>query len=168
MADTLESVGIELLVGVRKMPGTRRGPQFDEDEMPSWVVECGIDYLHLTELRGRRRRQYEIDPTINAGWQNTSFKNYADYTLTPKFESGLERLVRLAHGQNVAVMCGEPIPWRCHRLLIANTLAARGWKVVHLANNANPREHELGQWGAKPSVGRGGVVTYPIEKEDTR
>ncbi len=161
VADTLESVGIELLVDVRKMPGSRRSPQFDEEAMPAWLAECGIEYHHLPELGGRRPRQYDIDPMINAGWQNASFKNYADYTLTEEFESGLERLIRWAGARRVVVMCGEPMPWRCHRLLIANALAARGWKVVHLSNTSKPSEHELGRWGAAPTVDDDGVVTYP-------
>lgn len=113
------------------------------------------------ELAGRRPKQHDVDPTINAGWQNTSFKNYADYTLTAGFEAGLKRLTTLAADRHVTIMCGEPMPWRCHRLLIANTLTARGWSVVHLVNNAAPRPHRPGQWGAAPSVGPGGVVTYP-------
>lgn len=162
VAHTLESAGIELLVDVRKMPGSRRSPQFDADEMPNWLADCGIDYLHLTELGGRRPRQYEVDPLINAGWQNASFKNYADYTLTDGFEAGLARLTRLARERRVVLMCGEPMPWRCHRLLISNTLTARGWKVVHLSNTAKPSEHELGRWGAEPMVDDAGVLTYPL------
>ena len=163
--DTLTSADIELLVDVRKMPGSRRSPQFDADKMPSWLDGAGIGYLHLTELGGRRPKQKGVDPTINAGWQNTSFKNYADYTLTSQFEAGLERLTDLAGDRHVAIMCGEPMPWRCHRLLIANTLTARGWTIVHLMNNAQPKQHELGQWGAAPSVSPDGVVTYPARQE---
>jgi len=164
--DTLASADIETVVDVRKMPGSRRNPQFDADAMPSWLDRAGIDYLHLTELGGRRPRQKDVDPTINAGWQNASFKNYADYTLTEEFEAGLKHLTDLAEHRHVAIMCGEPMPWRCHRLLIANTLTARGWTVVHLINNAKPRQHELGQWGATPTVSAGGVVTYPAETPD--
>jgi uncharacterized protein (DUF488 family) len=29
-------------------------------------------------------------------------------------------------------MCAETLPWRCHRRLIADLLAARGDEVVHL------------------------------------
>jgi uncharacterized protein (DUF488 family) len=29
-------------------------------------------------------------------------------------------------------MCAETLPWRCHRRLIADLLAARGVGVVHL------------------------------------
>ncbi|WP_407441829.1 DUF488 family protein [Rhodococcus sp. (in: high G+C Gram-positive bacteria)] len=88
-------------------------------------------------------------------------QNYADYTLTPAFETGLAHLTDLAHDNRVAIMCAEPMPWRCHRLLIANALTARGWTVVHLMTGAEPRQHVLGRWGAVPKVGAAGVVTYP-------
>ena len=26
----------------------------------------------------------------------------------------------------MAILCGEPMPWRCHRSLVATTLTARG------------------------------------------
>jgi uncharacterized protein (DUF488 family) len=161
--ETLESADIEMLVDVRKTPGSRRSPQFDADAMPSWLEAAGIGYVHLPELGGRRPKQKNVDPALNAGWRNASFKNYADYTLTPEFESGLDRLTGMAADRHVALMCGEPMPWRCHRLLIANTLAARGWEVVHLMNDAKPKPHRLGQWGAVPFVGDDGVVTYPGE-----
>lgn len=96
-------------------------------------------------------------------WQNQSFHNYADHTLTPEFAAGLERLEALARERRTVIMCGEPMPWRCHRLLIANALAARGWHVEHLTTDQAPRPHELGQWGAAPSVDADGVVTYPGE-----
>lgn len=159
--DTLDSADIEVLVDVRRLPGSRRSPQFDAEKMVSWLGEAGIEYLHLTELAGRRLKQRDVDPTLNAGWQNTSFKNYADHTLTPEYEAGLDRLTDLASDSHVVIMCGEPMPWRCHRLLISNTLAARGWDVVHLRNEEAPMRHELGRWGAKPSIGQDGIVTYP-------
>lgn len=165
--ETLSSADIEVLVDVRKMPGSRRSPQFDAQEMPSWLDEAGIEYMHLTALGGRRAKQKEIDQSLNAGWQNVSFKNYADYTLTPEFEAGLEYLTGLASTQHVAIMCGEPMPWRCHRLLISNTLTARGWSVTHLVNGSTSKHHRLGQWGAAPVVSPGGVLTYPGETGET-
>ena len=74
---------------------------------------------------------------------------------------GLDRLTTLAGRKRVAVLCGEPMPWRCHRSLIATTLTARGWRVWHLMTGAEPRLHELGAWGATPHVDAAGVVTYP-------
>lgn len=153
---------IELLVDVRALPGSRRSPQFDADEMPQWLAEVDIDYLHLPELGGRRKRQ-DVDPEINAGWQNASFKNYADYTLTTGYRDGLDRLQKLATEHRTVLMCGEPMPWRCHRLLISNSLVARGWDVWHLIAEGEPRRHELGQWGARPDVAADGTVTYAPE-----
>lgn len=158
----LQEHGIGLLVDVRAHPGSRRNPQFGSDAMAQWLPEADIAYLHLAELGGRRRKQ-GVDPAVNAGWKNASFRNYADYTLTEGYEEGIARLTALARDSRIAVMCGEPMPWRCHRLLISNTLAARGWTVWHLMGEAAPRRHQLGQWGAVPVVDEPSRVTYPDE-----
>lgn len=159
---TLASARISLIVDVRKLPGSRRSPQFNADEMTDWLGEAGIGYVHLENLAGRRPKQPDVDESLTAGWQNASFRNYADYTRSADFARGLRELERLAETERVALLCGEPMPWRCHRLLIANSLAARGWRVVHLTVNAAPREHELGQWGAQPVEDVDGQLIYPV------
>lgn len=159
--EALDSAKIDLLADVRAQPGSRRSPQFSIDAMPGWLGEAGIGYRHLGSLAGRRPKQPQVDPSLNAGWQNASFRNYADYALTPAYEEGLSELMELARDRRVAVMCGEPVPWRCHRSLIADSLVARGWKAWHLSTTAQPRPHRLGGWGATPLVGGGGRVTYP-------
>lgn len=164
--ETLDSAGIGAIADVRAQPGSRRSPQFSRDAMPEWLGEAGIEYHHLQELTGRRRKQPEIPQELNAGWQNRSFKNYADYTLTDDYEDGIAQLVEIARRLPTAIMCGEPMPWRCHRTLIANTLTARGWTVRHLSTTAEPRLHELGMWGAHAEVSDDGVVTYPPSAED--
>jgi len=151
---------IEQLVDVRALPGSRRSPQFDAERMQTWLAAAGIDYRHDPDLTGRRRRQ-DVDPAINAGWQNVSFKNYADHTLGPAYRSAIERLELAATERRTVIMCGEPMPWRCHRLLISNTVVARGGVVWHLMGRAPRQPHELGRWGATPQVGPGGHVTYP-------
>ena len=159
----LDHARIDLLVDVRAQPGSRRNPQFGSAEMSRWLGDAGIGYIHLPELGGRRRRQ-NVDPGINAGWQNASFKNYADYTLTDEYQRGLDRLITLARSNRLAIMCGEPMPWRCHRQLIANNLVAQGWTVWHLMSGSAPRQHRLGQWGATPVVDERQRVTYPAER----
>lgn len=159
--DTLRGADIDLIVDVRSSPGSRRNPQFSRDVMGSWLADAGVGYQHLAELGGRRPKQADVPPLLNAGWQNASFKNYADYALTPSFEHGLSSLIDLAQDHRVAVMCGEPMPWRCHRSLIANVLTARGWTVWHLSTTAEPRQHVLGAWGAEPEVQDDGTVLYP-------
>lgn len=151
---------VDLVVDVRALPGSRRSPQFNADAMPGWLGEAGIDYLRVPELAGRRRRQ-DVDPALNAGWRNQSFHNYADYTLTAPYAQGRAELEELARARNAVLLCGEPMPWRCHRLLIANDVVARGWTVWHLSVGQAPRRHVLGQWGAEPEVGPDRTVTYP-------
>lgn len=160
----LDEHRIQLLADVRAHPGSRRNPQFGSDAMAAWLPENGIDYRHLDALGGRRRKQAGIDPDINAGWQNASFKNYADYTLTDEFRSGLDELIDLASARRVVIMCGEPMPWRCHRLLLANILTARGWTVRHLMTGGTTREHVLGQWGATPVEDGAGCLVYPAAR----
>jgi uncharacterized protein (DUF488 family) len=163
--ETLGSAGITLLADVRRTPGSRASPQFNPDQLSSWLAAAGIGYVHLPKLGGRRPRSTVVDPATNAGWQNAGFRNYADYTLTPDYEDGLAQLAGLARSGRVAIMCGEPMPWRCHRLLIATTLTARGWAVTHLMTNARPQPHRLGRWGATPVVRPDGVVTYPAQPD---
>lgn len=156
----LHAHGITVLADVRAHPGSRTSPQFGRDLMPGWLEGAGVGYVHLDELGGRRRKQ-DVDPYANHGWRNASFKNYADYTLLPAYEQGIGRLAELATEHRVAVMCAEPMPWRCHRLLISNTLTARGWSVRHIIGDGETRVHQLGQWGATPEVDADGRVTYP-------
>ncbi len=156
----LDEAGIELVADVRSLPGSRRSPQFDREQMPTWLADDGIDYVHLAELGGRRRKQ-PVDPALNAGWENASFRNYADYTLSDEYRAGIDRLTGLARERRVAILCGEPMPWRCHRSVIANTLTAAGWQVWHLLTDGRPRLHEFGQWGATPDVADDGRITYP-------
>ncbi|MEO6999121.1 MAG: DUF488 domain-containing protein [Terracoccus sp.] len=151
---------IDLVADVRAHPGSRSIPQYGRDVMPHWLGRAGVGYDHFAELGGRRRKQPGADES-NQGWQNTSFRNYADYTRTPAYERGLDRLAALAATSRVVLMCAEPTPWRCHRLLVANTLVARGWKVEHIIGDAQPHPHRLGEWGATPSVDADQRVTYP-------
>ena len=159
----LRSQGIDLVVDVRTSPGSARSPHFDQEPMRRWLDDSGIGYCHLAALGGRRPTQAVDDVKRNAGWKNASFKNYADYTMTPEYRHGIEQLMALAAENRVALLCGEPMPWRCHRLIISNTLVACGWIVRHILGDAEPRVHELGRWGATPVLDGNGVLAYPAD-----
>ena len=77
-----------LVVDVRKMPGSRRNPQYGRDTFPDALRQAAIGYVHLPGLGGLRRRRPD---SPNIGWKNASFRGYADYMLTPEFDKSLRR-----------------------------------------------------------------------------
>lgn len=161
----LNKYEIQLLVDVRSFPGSRYVPQFNKENMEIWLPQNNIKYLHLPELGGRRHKDKDIAGSLVDGWKNAAFRNYAAYSLTPGYEAGIDRLISLAKENKVCYMCSEAVPWRCHRLLISNTLVSRGISIYHIISETDLITHELGMYGATP-VERGAQLIYPpIEAE---
>jgi uncharacterized protein (DUF488 family) len=154
----LRAHGIERLVDVRKIPRSRRHPQFNVDTLGGSLAPAGIGYLHLPGLGGLRRGRAD---SINTAWRNPSFRAYADYMQTPEFAAHLDALVRHAAGARAAIMCAEAVWWRCHRSLIADALVARGLAVEHIVDGARTEPHALRAW-ARVEDGR---VSYPGDPE---
>lgn len=156
---------IEVLIDVRAFPGSRKFPQFKQENMKEWLKEAGISYHHIAALGGRRNKSTELVPEVNAAWNNQSFHNYADYTLTDEFKQGISELITIAKGSRTAYCCSERHPSRCHRLIISNWLTANGWTVEHIIDDNHGEtelvKHELGKWGAMPIIEEGGTVVYP-------
>lgn len=163
----LNDAEITQLIDVRAFPGSCKFPHFHQNQMKRWLPEHDIGYTHIAALGGRRRKSKTIDPERNAGWINQSFHNYADYTLTPEFEAGIEQLVQVASKQRIAICCAERHPSRCHRLLISNWLVAHNWEVRHILDGPKDEtliiNHELRKWGAEPILQHNGQVIYPLK-----
>jgi uncharacterized protein (DUF488 family) len=155
--ELLQAHGTTLVADVRKMPGSRRNPQFGCDALPQALRQAGVGYVHLPGLGGLRRRP----DSPNGGWKNASFRGYADYMLTPEFERSLEELLERAGGERVALMCAEAVPWRCHRSLIADALVARGVAVEHVLGASRTQPHALRPWARVD----GTRVTYTPRRE---
>ena len=163
--ELLKQAGIELLVDVRAFPGSRKFPWFAKDKMANWLPESGIEYTHIEELGGRRQASQLVSPALNDGWQNQSFHNYADYTLSKCFRDNVKKLTDLASEKRTAYCCSERHPARCHRLIISNWLVVHEWDVVHIVPNKDGTgelvPHELGQWGAMPIIEDDQTIVYP-------
>ncbi|MDW6025999.1 DUF488 domain-containing protein [Mesorhizobium sp. BAC0120] len=132
LVEILQAAGIEVVVDVRRMPGSGAHPQFNGDVLCRSLAEFQIGYEYIAALGGRRGRAMEIPPELNAGWHNRSFHNYADYALSLEFRGGFERLIGLGRERPCVIMCSEAVWWRCHRRIIADYLLARGEQVIHL------------------------------------
>ncbi len=123
----LQAHGIRRLVDVRTIPRSRRNPQFNRENLPGSLQSAGIEYHHMPGLGGLRHPRKD---SMNTGWRNASFRGYADYMQTPEFGENLDRLIDLASDTATAIMCAEAVPWRCHRSLISDALAARDIPVL--------------------------------------
>ena len=104
------------------------------------LAAAGIAYEPFgDELGGRRKPRPGSGPSP---WRTASFRGYAEYMETPEFAAGLERLELLAGERRATIMCAEGDWRRCHRRLISDALAARGWRVIHIRPDGVLEEHE--------------------------
>lgn len=134
---------MSLLVDVRRFPGSRAFPQFNQESLDQSLTQAGMRYLWLEALGGRRPKSSQDGESPNEGWQNKSFRNYADYMLTQEFRSGFEELAQLASSNRTAIMCAESVFWRCHRRLISDYVVANGGTVEHIFPDGRTRLHTL-------------------------
>jgi uncharacterized protein (DUF488 family) len=152
--ELLKAHGIQEIVDVRTIPKSRHNPQFGKETLAASLEQAGIAYTHLEKLGGLRHTSKD---SVNLGWQNSSFRGFADYMGTPEFQAGLGELKAAAEKKTVAIMCAEAVPWRCHRSLIADALITQGWQVLHIQSRKPAQPHELTPFLKV----RDGEITYP-------
>ncbi len=145
---------VTALADVRRHPGSRRHPQFASLTLADSLPARGLLYAHLPQLGGRRK---PAPGSPNDGWENESFRAYADHLASDEFADGLAALERLAGERPTAVMCAEGLWWRCHRRLVADVLTVRGWTVCHIAPGGALSEHALPDF----AVVDGTRIAYP-------
>jgi len=129
---------IEVLVDVRRFPGSRRYPHFNGENLRAFLSQHAITYDHFPELGGRRT---PLKDSPNTAWRNAAFRGYADYMMTEDFTSAVARLLEMAAEKRTAVMCAESLWWQCHRALVADYAKARGVKVSHILGRGKVEEH---------------------------
>jgi uncharacterized protein (DUF488 family) len=154
----LQAYGVKRLVDVRTIPRSRHNPQFNRDVLPATLLQAGIGYTHMEELGGLRHARTD---SLNTGWHNTSFRGFADYMQTSEFQTGIKTLIQAAKREQVAIMCAEAVPWRCHRSLIGDALEVRGIAVEDIMSENRIQAHELTSFARV----KGAHVTYPAPDE---
>ena len=150
----LQTNGVKQLIDIRTIPKSRRNPQFSSEALAASLAEAGIAYVHMKALGGLRHPRKD---SVNLGWRNESFRGYADYMQTPEFNTALEAAIRLAAQKPTALMCAEVVPWRCHRSLVSDALAARGIEVLEIIGKGQPEKHRLTPFARV----EGTHITYP-------
>lgn len=150
----LRAHAVKRLIDVRTVPRSRHNPQFGRDTLPGALAAAGIGYRHMAGLGGFRRTGPD---SPNRGWRNASFRGYAEYMQTAEFAQHLAALMALAQQEQVALMCAEAVPWRCHRSLIADALVVHGLRVEEIVSQTRCQEHTLTPFAKVDGL----VITYP-------
>lgn len=154
----LRAHGVRRLVDVRTVPRSRRHPHFSREALVESLPAAGIEYRWLRELGGLRRPRPD---SPNTGWRNESFRGFADHMQTAEFAAAVEELLALAQGDDLAIMCSEAVPWRCHRSLVGDALLVRGAKVLDIMSAGKATPHRLTPFARVA----GTEVTYPPTDE---
>ncbi len=141
--DILKAHAIELVADVRTIPRSRHNPQFNGDMLEKSLKAVGIDYAHMAGLGGLRHARKD---SKNQGWENASFRGFADYMRTEEFEESLLMLIEQAGKRKTVIMCAEAVPWRCHRSLIGDALLVRGIAVLDIMSRTSVKPHSLTPW----------------------
>jgi uncharacterized protein (DUF488 family) len=134
LLECLRKAGVETLVDVRRFPGSRRNPQFNQATLARSLDAVGVAYHHAIDLGGRRSG--EPGEERFACIREAAFRSYAARMARREWQDALA--AALAQPQP-CLMCAETVWWRCHRRLIAELLVARGHEVVHLLR---PHQHD--------------------------
>jgi uncharacterized protein (DUF488 family) len=123
----LRKANVETVVDVRRYPGSRRNPQFNQGTLAATLAAAGIRYRHVEALGGRRsgepgeERFACIRPPV--------FGSYAARMGTREWQ---EALASALDEPTPCFLCAETDWRRCHRKLISELLVARGHEVLHL------------------------------------
>lgn len=131
----LQDNEINLLIDVRSSPYSKFVTHFNKENLRSVLKINGIDYLYLgNKIGGKPKNQkYYNDGKI-------------DYDLLSKdrlYQDGIKELINLLKNENLAIMCSEENPRKCHRhMLITQTLLKNGINVTHIRGNCTTEQIE--------------------------
>ena len=152
--DLLRANEIVRVLDVRTVPRSRHNPQFNRETLAESLGALAIGYAHLPGLGGLRHSRAD---SCNTGWNNLSFRGYADYMQSPEFAENVEEVAQLATGERCALMCAEAVPWRCHRSLIGDALLVRGVGVEDIIGAGKRKPHTLTAFAEVDGL----QITYP-------
>jgi uncharacterized protein (DUF488 family) len=125
---------VTAVADVRSVPLSRFTPQFNRGAVERGLRDAGIKYAFLGKELGARTEDLScyVDGRVQ----------YERLAKTPEFVSGIERVLRGARTERVAVMCTEGEPLDCHRtILVARVLAEHDVAVGHVHGDGRVESH---------------------------
>lgn len=125
---------VTAVADVRSVPVSRFTPQFNRGSLERGLREAGIEYVFLGKELGARTEDTNcyVDGRVQ----------YSRLAQTPEFVRGIERLVKGAQTERIAVMCTESEPLDCHRtVLVARVLTEHGVTIDHIHGDGRIERH---------------------------
>jgi uncharacterized protein (DUF488 family) len=115
LIERLQQSRIEELVDVRANPSSRR-PGFSKKKLAESLTAAGIAYRHEVNLGNAFRDEEDFDKAMDLMRAHLAAGEPAE---------AVARLVSLADGRRIAVLCLENDQRRCHRQVVLEAAAAR-------------------------------------------
>ena len=112
--EILKEYRIQIVIDVRRWPTSKYFFHFKKENLEKILEENNIEYFHFENLGGYREGGYQA------------------YTKTKEFKEGLKELIKIAKSKNIALICAEKLPWKCHRAYISRALEKKGVEVIHI------------------------------------
>jgi len=154
----VKSLGVRVVVDVRRWNKSVRLPEFSGESLSSALRSIGVEYVWLPALGGYRRFGVDVeDVGVAKCFESEGFRAYATYIVTrAEAKAALGELVSIAESKVAALLCREKYPWLCHRKIISDYLVAKGFRVLHAVDPGRLVEHRL----SKCAVVEGGELKY--------
>ena len=121
--EILQIYNVELVVDVRRHPGSKRFPHFNKEYLEVNLPKVKIHYKNFQELGGYRK------------------EGYLAFSQTKEFIDATKKLLGLIDGKTAVIFCAEILWWRCHRRYIAETLVNEGNQIIHIFDKNKIQEH---------------------------
>ena len=150
---------VTAVADVRSVPASRFTPQFNRRAVETSLRDAGIAYVFLGDELGAR--------TDDASCYVDGRVHYDLLARTESFALGIERVLKGAESERIAIMCTEQDPLDCHRtVLISRELEGRGAHVSHILADGQKESHEeaMGRLMARFGMEEAGLFMSAAER----
>ncbi|GAA4536709.1 DUF488 domain-containing protein [Amycolatopsis samaneae] len=126
--------GVTAVADVRSVPASRFTPQFNRDSMERGLRKVDIKYVFLGKELGARTE--DLSCYVDGRVQYSRLAQNSD------FVSGIDRLLKGAQAERIAILCTEGEPLDCHRtVLVARVLTEHGVTIEHIHGDGQIESH---------------------------
>lgn len=119
---------IDILVDIRSIPYSKFNPQYNRENLIRNLKHTQVSYIYLGDKLGGMN------------------KNKDSHQLKENLFSAIDELIRLSFKSNVAIMCAEENPLKCHRFFLVTKLINFLYpesKILHIRGNGDLIDNDL-------------------------